>query len=84
MKIVENPANELRYYSELNRKAKEKKRELALDMMAEGFMKMHKMATSQTFVMPGDKQWPTTSRPAPDSGVSTPSENSKPRVILSE
>ncbi|MCK7508920.1 MAG: hypothetical protein MZV70_36095 [Desulfobacterales bacterium] len=45
--------NELMYYQRLNAQAKEKKAEIALDMMAEGFMKMHKMATSQTFIMPG-------------------------------
>jgi hypothetical protein len=78
MNIVENPLNELRYYQQLNAEAKAKKKELAIDMISEGFMKMHKMATSQTFVMPGDKKWPTTSRPTPDSGASTPLGPSKP------
>ena len=75
MNIVENPANELKYYADLNKMAKEKKRELALDMMTEGFMKAHKIATTATFVMPGEKKWPTTS-PPPDSGSSTPPKQS--------
>lgn len=58
MNIVENPANELLFYQRMNREAKEKRKEMALEMMTEGFMKMHKMATSQTFIMPGDKHGP--------------------------
>lgn len=54
MKIVEDPMNEIRYYHRLNQEAKEKRSQLALDMVTEGFMKAHKMATSQTFFMPGD------------------------------
>ena len=82
MKIVENPVNELRYYANLQKEAKAKKHELALDMMTEGFMKMHKLATSQTFIMPGDKTWPTTSQPTPGSGASTPPPPSKPSGIV--
>jgi hypothetical protein len=84
MKIVENPMNELKYYKRLNDEAKAKKKELALDMMTAGFMKMHKMATSQTFIMPGDKKWPTTSQPTPDSGASIPSPRSRPQETKSE
>jgi len=55
MNIVENPLNELRWLRGLEEEAKKKREQLAIDMMAEGLMKMHRLENTKTFVMPGGK-----------------------------
>lgn len=55
MKIVENPMNELKYWRDQEEEAKKKEKDLMIDMIAAGLMKMHKFQTTQTWVMPGEE-----------------------------
>lgn len=49
LKIFENPLNELAYYQGLKKEAEKKKRELAVDMIAEGLVEADKMDRKKSF-----------------------------------
>jgi hypothetical protein len=47
--VFDNPVNELAYYQKLKREARQKKRELAVDMISEGLMEAHRLSRKKSF-----------------------------------
>jgi len=53
--IYDNPVNELAYYKSLQKKAREARRDLAVDMISEGLMEAHKLERSRSWSYGGEK-----------------------------
>lgn len=52
--IYDNPVNELAFWKAQQKKAKEKRRDIAVDIVTEGIMEMHKLATSKSWSYGGE------------------------------